>query len=555
MASSDHLFIDPSGVRGAAETVATGATTAGAQPVAITPSAMDATSVLIANTLGGLVSDLINATAAVNARTAAAAGRLSTNVDTYEQQERANQSALANPGGAAPAAAAVGTIPDAPVPAVAIPAPAAAGTTPTSGRDIAALIHGGPGPAALDAAATLLTTHADQLDEAASNIRSARWQTDASWDSDAADAATTHLVGLESEYADRASQARELAQHATTQADNFRRAKSQIPTPQHFDNLERGLMYASQANSNPANMGRYAPVVAKYQTELAAANTQAVNGFGSYTGGAAPLAQAEIQRKVATTTAGVGHQKPAGAPPGPEKGDGTGDEVNTAGPGLPGTNPGGDPAADLLGAPSGMASDMMSTVLPAVLGGVAGAAGGLLGALSGAGQKVQEAGSQLASGLAQGASSAMGGMQNPDGGDQDKSGDAGSGGDPNADAGAGGGGDPGAGGTEPASSVDGPLSAAPASAAAAPAAAPSMYSPGSAIPEVAGSAAPGGAPMGGGMMPPPMMGGRGAGAGGPNDPKLYPERKLKLETPPNSEPVRGRREQRVARTERPGEGK
>lgn len=194
MASSDHLFIDPSGVRGAAETVATGAATAGAQPVSITPSAMDTTSVLIANTLGGLVSDLINATAAVNARTAAAAGRMSANVDTYEQQELANQSALANPGGSAPAAAAVGTVPDAPVP-TAIPAPVAAGTTPATGRDIAALIHGGPGPAALDAAATLLTTHADQLDEAASNIRSARWQSDASWDSDAADAATAHLAG------------------------------------------------------------------------------------------------------------------------------------------------------------------------------------------------------------------------------------------------------------------------------------------------------------------------------------------------------------------------
>jgi hypothetical protein len=56
-------------------------------------------------------------------------------------------------------------------------------------------------------------------------------------------------------------------------------------------------------------------------------------------------------------------------------------------------------------------------------------------------------------------------------------------------------------------------------------------------------------PMGGGMMP-PMMGGRGGGGAGQDDRKLYPERKLKLETPPNSEPVRMRREQRVARTER-----
>lgn len=554
MASTDHLSIDPSGVRGAAASVATGATTAGPQPVAITPSAQDSTSALIANTLNGMVSDLINATAAANARTVRAAGQLNTNVDTYEQQEAANQAALSDPGAGAPVAVGAQSAPPVVlVPPVAIEAPASAGTTPTSGRDIATLIHGGPGPEGLDAAATLLATHADQLDQAAERLRSARWQADASWDSGAAEAATTHLVGLESEYTDQAAQARELAQHATTQAANFRRAKSQIPTPEHFENLERGLRYASQANANPANMGRYAPVVAKYQTELAAANSQAVNGFGSYTGGAAPLAQMEIQRKVASTTPpSTGHPDPAGSAPEPGKGDG--DDLNTSGPGAPGGDPSGNPAADLLGAPSGMASDMMSTVLPAVLGGVAGMAGGLLGALSGAGQKVQEAGSQLAGGLAQGASSAMGAMQSPGGGDSDKPG--GPGGDPLSDMGDGGGGDSGAGGTEPASSVDGPLSAAPASAAAAPAAAPATYSPGASAPAVsAAGGAPGGMPMGGAMMPPPMMGGRGGAGAGQGDPKLYPERKLKLETPPNSEPVRGRREQRAARTERTGEGK
>jgi hypothetical protein len=541
MASSDHLSIDPSGVRGAAANVGTGATTAGTAPVAITPSAQDVTSVLIANVLGELVSDLINDTVAANTIAAAAADRLGDNADSYEQQEHANALALGDTGRGGPGAASIagGSEPSL-VPPAAIPAPATAGTTPTSGREIAQLIHGGPGPGALEAAAALLRTHAGQLDQAAGSIRSARWQNEVSWSSDAADAAQTHLVNLEASYTGQADQARGLALQASNQVENFRRAKSAIPPPQHFDDLERRLMAANRANNAPGSVGRFSGVVAKVQTDLAEANVQAVNGFGGYASGAADVHAMQIRPKAASTTGGPG-PIPEGAPPTP--GDGQSQDVNTAGSGMPG----GDPAADLLGAPSGAASDVMSTLLPAVLGGVAGVAGGLLGALSGAGQKLQQAGSQLAGGLAQGASSAMGAMQNP-GGEPDTSGDSGSG-DPSGDLGDGGGGDPGAGGTEPASSVDGPLSAAPASAAAAPAAAPAMYS---ATAPAADLAAPGGgagAPMGGGMMP-PMMGGRGGGGAGQDDRKLYPERKLKIETPPNSEPVRGRREQRAARTER-----
>jgi PPE family len=543
MASSDHLSIDPSGVRGAAANVATGATTAGTAAVAITPSAQDVTSVLVANVLGGLVSDLINDTVAANTIAAVAAGRLSDNADSYEQQEHENASALSDTGRGGPGAASIagGSEPSL-VPPAAIPAPTTAGTTPTSGREIAQLIHGGPGPGALAAAAALLRTHAGRLDQAAGSIRSARWQNEASWSSDAADAAQRHLVNLEASYTSQAEQARGLADQASTQVENFQRAKNSIPSPQHFDDLERRLMAANRANNAPGSVGRFSGVVAKYQTDLAEANVQATNGFGGYTGGAAEVTAMQVRPKVATATGGPGPM-----PEGTLPDDGQGQDIDTAGSGVPG----GDPAAELLGAPSGAASDVMSTLLPAVLGGVAGVAGGLLGALSGAGQKIQQAGSQLAGGLAQGASSAMGAMQNGGGGSEpDTSGNSGSGGDPSGDLGDGGGGDPGAGGTEPASSVDGPLSAAPASAAAAPAAAPAMYSATAPAADLAAAGGGGGAgaPMGGAMMP-PMMGGRGGGAG-QDDGKLYPERKLKLETPPNSEPVRLRREQRAARTER-----
>jgi hypothetical protein len=542
MASSDHLSIDPSGVRGASVHVAAGAASASTAPVAITPSAQDSTSVLVANVLGGLVSDLINDTVAANTIAAAAAGRLSDNADTYEQQEHENARALAGTGGGVPGAAAIagGSQPSL-VPPAAIPAPAIPGTTPTSGREIAQLIHGGPGPGALQTAAALLRTHANQLDQAADSIRSARQQNEASWSSNAADSAQTHLVNLEASYTGQAEQARGLAHQASTQVENFDRARNQIPTPQHFDDLERRLMAANRANSAPGSVGRFSGVVAKYQTDLAEANTQAVNGFGHYSSGAADVQAMQPPPKLATTTGGPG-PVPDRTPPTPGDGQGQGQDVNTAGSGPPG-----DPAAALLGAPAGGASDVMSTLLPAVLGGVAGVAGGLLGALSGAGQKLQQAGSQLAGGLAQGASSAMGAMQSG-GGEPATPGNPASG-DPAGDVGDGGGGDPG-GGTEPASSVDGPLSAAPASAAAAPAAAPAMYSPTAPAANLAAGGGGAGMPMGGAMMPPPMMGGRGGGGAGQDDRKLYPERKLKLETPANSEPVRLRREQRAARTER-----
>jgi hypothetical protein len=52
------------------------------------------------------------------------------------------------------------------------------------------------------------------------------------------------------------------------------------------------------------------------------------------------------------------------------------------------------------------------------------------------------------------------------------------------------------------------------------------------------------------MVPPMMpmgMGGAGAGGAGAEDKRLYPERRLRVESPPNAEPVKGRREARKSR--------
>jgi hypothetical protein len=59
---------------------------------------------------------------------------------------------------------------------------------------------------------------------------------------------------------------------------------------------------------------------------------------------------------------------------------------------------------------------------------------------------------------------------------------------------------------------------------------------------------------GAGMMPPIMpMGGRPGGGNGEDDNKLYPERRMRIEAPPNSEPVKGRREARRTRGEKNGD--
>jgi hypothetical protein len=56
----------------------------------------------------------------------------------------------------------------------------------------------------------------------------------------------------------------------------------------------------------------------------------------------------------------------------------------------------------------------------------------------------------------------------------------------------------------------------------------------------------------------PLMGaplaGRGEGGGGEDDRRLYQERRLRIETPPNTEPVKGRREARRARGEKARDG-
>ncbi|WP_273735415.1 PPE domain-containing protein [Mycolicibacterium septicum] len=536
MASGSDLHIDPDGVRAAGATVATAASTAAVRRIAVRPSAADVTSVSVASELSALVAELITATANANNTAAAAAARLAANARNYTEQETVNAAALRSG-----ATAQSTTVPVNDSAAVPLMSPAQAGwqgpgATPVTGKGIAALIHQGPGPAGLDSAAALLDSHAASLDGAATEIRAGRSTAEGSWGSAAAERAGGHLRALEVSYTEYAGQARALSADARAQAENFRRARSAIPSPPVFDDLERRLQAANAANSAPGSQGRYTAMVTKLQTELSVANQQAVQGFNTYSNGAQLHA---------------GHLSAPSAAPGD-----TTEGAERGRPGVAGTDrdeAGSGDGADALNAAPGAASEapneLLQAVLPAVLGAVAGAAGGLLGALSGVGEKLQQTGGQLAGGLLQGAGEAMSATsalqaQNASGLDPAVDGFAGDGLDA-SDVGAGGGGSV-PGDTEPASAPAGPLASAPASAAAAPAAAPPTFSSAVPSPTVAASSG-GGMPMGA-MLPPPMMGlGRG-GQSSDDDRRLYPEKRLHLPTPPNSEPVKGRREARETRS-------
>lgn len=540
MASSANLFIDPDGVRAAGAGLSGASTAAAAPPPAVTPCAGDSTSVKIAYALSASISELVNATMAVNQKTAQAGSRMNSNATTYEEQEQANAASLAGGSRGRATSVPINDAQSIPGPLVALPIPTP-GVQPTSGKEIAALMHGGPGPEALESAAQALNAHAAQLDSAAQSVRSARWTSEQNWDSSAAAQASTHLATLESTYTRHADQSRALSRDATMQANNFRQARANIPTPQYFTELEQRLRAAAAANANSG--GRYTAAVTKLQTDLAAAHQQAVSSYTTYTEGGQLQAKPMEPGVASTTPLGVSGQGQPGSSPGNEDGSqpGTGGAVDGSG-----------PAGDVLGGLTGGGAQLIQTLLPTLLGVVAGSAGGLLGALTGAGDKVQQTGTQLVGGLAQGGAAALQGFAGGQpSGSGPSSGDGGSPGPGDSglgDGGGGGGSQPGD--TEPAGGGAGGLAAAPASAAAAPAAAPAP-TVGTGAPTLSstGGGAAMGAPMGG--MMPPMMGGPGRGGGnGEDDKRLYEEKRLRLTTPPNAEPVKGRVEARESRSER-----
>jgi hypothetical protein len=525
--TSGDLRVDPAGVHAAGATLGAAAGAPGLAGVAVIPCAGDIASVGVAADLTVAIAELNSSTMSLDLRAGASSERLHVSAETYAQQERSSVAGLAD------TTASVGpaVLPnDVPTPVLPDWVPTSGvwpgGVVPASGRQASELIHGGAGPAGLQGAAALLDAAAQNLDQAAATVRAARSETEQSWDSDAAAQASDSLAHLASHYTRNASHARMMARQARVQADNFVRARAQMPAVSVFHDLDRRLTAASAANVQPASFGRYSPVIAKLQKDLAAANQEALNAFGKYVADA----KLDVSQLDSADPNGPGGQDTSSRRPGADRPAGAADPVA-------------DPA---LGGASPAGAEVMATVVPTVTGLVAGAVGGLLGAIGGAGQKLGQLGNEVLGGLASGANAALTSAAKPAGVSTDPNSSGGSGFPDPAGLDPGGGGD-GAGGTEPASVPDGPL-AAPAGASAVPEAAPATFSASPAVtePPVAG------APAGGAMMPlmGAPLGGRGEGSGGEDDRRLYQERRLRIETPPNTEPVKGRREARWARGEK-----
>ena len=532
MAKSRDVRVDTAEVRDAGRSAALAASSAAPAVPVLSPCAGDAVSVQAATGFAERVGAVGLATAATNLSGDAAAARLHGDAEAYDAQDAAGGADLVR--GAAPA----GTAAPAPdVRAPSLPGPpqlpgVPAGAVPTTGREISALMHGGPGPQGMLAAAAQLDTAATELDQAAAWMQGSDSAVSRGWESDAATAAQTYLSNLRSSYRSQAARARSLASQIRSHVEDFTRARAQIPPPAVFAELERRLQVAYAANAHPAMLGRFSAQIAELHQALGAANRDSVTGYSQYQRTAPIEAASQPQPGTDTSDTAADPARPGG------------EDTNDSGADFTAADAA-DPLLDPAAAPGG---DLMQTVLPAVLGGVAAAAGGLLGALSGAGQQLQQAGSQLVGGLAQGANAAMtsamnGKLNDAETGAPEPPGLNGA--DP---AGTG----PAPGDTEAASADPagtGPLSA-PAAAPAVAAAAPATFStsPGP-LPSGANAA-----PLGGAMMPPMMpMAGRPGGGEGADDRRLYPERRMRIETPPNTEPVKRRREARRTRSEQTGD--
>lgn len=558
MTVADAVRVDSAALAGAAGE--TGAVAHAAIPHAeqVQPCAPDCVSVAASSRFSAQVSLARRYTAMANAVAQRYGVMLQASAAAYEGQESASASTLGAGGG--------GGMPVAPVmPAVDVDGDAdllsggglaaPAGEVPAAPRDIARLIEtgrGGVGVRVWQAAETSLRTEAAELEQAAAQLGVAIAATEASWDSASAQAATARLRTLRGWYEGHARHVGGLAQQAATHVQNFHRASTAIPTYRQVVEGERELQTAVQANIAARGMRREAVVHA--QVKVAGLYQAAAAGFSSYTVAEAvpgpgpgapqppPAASSDspdAQRAKDPGGAPVSRPDPAvaAAPVDPvQRGPGAGENLLSAGP----TWPPADVDPTQLGSPllqtvTGTGAAALPQLVPGMIGGIVGGLGGVMGGLAGTGAKalqgVQQAAAPVMSGLGQqhpGGGAPPGGESPPE--SPESLGEPGG-----ADLGGGGGGE-----TAPAS--DGGAMSAPTPMAAAPAAAAPVSAPAGTPAAAAAPAAPAPALGAMGPMMPPMAGR--SDQSGPQNKKLYQERKLAVVAPPNSEPVKNRREGR-----------
>ena len=557
----ESLRVDPAELRAAAgdaSAAGEGATPGSAQ---VHPCASDFVSVTASTRFTGQLDVARTYTTMANAMARQFGVTLQANAAAYESQETASAAMLGGQGvpatTATPAAMAVPAALSATSLSGGQALAAPAGEVPKAPRDIARLIEtgrAGTGLRTWEAAETSLRSDARQLDDAAHQLGVAISKLDDSWDSPSAEAARTRMRALQTWYQGHARYVRGLADQAKAHVGNFRRATTDIPTYKQVVDGERELKTAQEANQR--SRGMLKPAVVHAQVKLGQLYQASAAGFTSYTVAEAapephlptpPPAPPPQQPDVAAAT-GPGNgpvvtpkpqPSPKNAPLEPvSRGPGLGESLTSSGPTWPPASV--DPAAP--GQPLGetvsnTAASALPQLVPGIIGGVVGAVGGVLGGLAGAGQKalqnLEQAASPLMSGLGQhptGGGAPHGGDHSPQSPEPQPPSDL----PAPSDVGGGGGGAD----TEPAGGSQ-PLSAPTAVAAT-----PAVAVPSSAPMSAPAPEAPAPAVGAMGPMVPPLMGGRRSVGSGPDDKQLYRVRKLMVVAPPNSEPVKNRREGR-----------
>ena len=275
------LLVEPDGLRSAGDLIAAAPERSATAPSgAVTAPANDPVSSVVSHGISACIGALGTHSALVGAVTGAAARLLGGSADAYADREQVNR-ALLGAGAPVPAPAValprLDTVPTPAPPPIAAPA---VGPPPTTGKQIAQLIHGGPGPASLGAAADRLASHAEDLHDSASRIRTAIATMAGAWDSEASRGAEAVLLRLAADHDSHGVHTAAIARAIRTQADYFGQVKRDVPAPEVFEDLERRLHAADAANR--ANRGLYSGVVAIIQSRLAAAHSQAVTGYAGY---------------------------------------------------------------------------------------------------------------------------------------------------------------------------------------------------------------------------------------------------------------------------------
>lgn len=302
-----QLKIDTAAVTHTAAAVTGAASGGSSQGITVTPPASDPVSAAVTETLQARCAAITGYSTSAQMISEARGSMLASSANIYDEQEQLNAASLGSTGGgsAAPASAPP-AVPNLAVPTIpAVTAPQI-GAPPTNGKDIARLLHSGPGPAGLYSAAQQMRSHASQLQNAARQLQSGSTAISADWQSDAGDQASQRINELSQWYERHGEHATATATALETHADNYARARANTPTPEQFEDTEQRLKRAAQANANPANMGRYAPVVAALQTELGGLHAKATAQYADYarSAGNPSLVGAPLEPRPAPVPAG-----------------------------------------------------------------------------------------------------------------------------------------------------------------------------------------------------------------------------------------------------------